>query len=207
MAIQFKKIRQYLARNTRLSICFEDGYYHDYLMISDIPAETINYWIGTESKRENIRLSLIAAVELAERDDINCIYFSLSREKQELLEMLNEKQRAIMNFVHIIDTPGLAVEDVLEKLTEQLETDGRRNFCVIIDELPLLSTREKVRSRIEENCVVLKKLNVFSSQYDGVEFVCNVLVSKHASSHKEALNELREYAPIEYFNGRLTFIE
>lgn len=39
--------------------------------------ETINYWIGTEPKRENIRLSLAAAVELAERDDINCIYFSL----------------------------------------------------------------------------------------------------------------------------------
>lgn len=39
MAIQFKEIRQYLARNARLSICFEDGCYHDYLMISDIPAE------------------------------------------------------------------------------------------------------------------------------------------------------------------------
>ena len=39
MAIQFKEIRQYLARNSRLSICFEDGYYHNYLMISDIPAE------------------------------------------------------------------------------------------------------------------------------------------------------------------------
>lgn len=160
----------------------------------------INYWIGTE----NIRLSLIAAVELAERDDINCIYFSLSREKQELLEMLNEKQREIMNLVNIIDTPGLAVEDVLEKLVEKLETD-RRNLCVI-DELPLLSTREKMRSRIEENCVVLRKLKEFSSNL-GVGFVCNILVSKHARSHKEALNELREYAPIEYFNGRLTFIE
>lgn len=39
MAIQFKEIRQYLARNARLSICFEGGYYHNYLMISDIPAE------------------------------------------------------------------------------------------------------------------------------------------------------------------------
>lgn len=39
MAIQFKEIRQYLARNARLSICFEDGYYHDYIMISDIPPE------------------------------------------------------------------------------------------------------------------------------------------------------------------------
>lgn len=36
MAIQFKEIRQYLARNARLSNCFEDGNYHDYLMISDI---------------------------------------------------------------------------------------------------------------------------------------------------------------------------
>ncbi len=39
MAIQFKEIKQYLARNIRLSICFEDGHYHDYLMISDIPVE------------------------------------------------------------------------------------------------------------------------------------------------------------------------
>ena len=38
MAIQFKEIRQYLARNIRLSICFEDAHYHDYLMISGIPA-------------------------------------------------------------------------------------------------------------------------------------------------------------------------
>lgn len=32
---------------------------------------TLNYWIGTEPKRENIRLSLVTVVELAERDDIN----------------------------------------------------------------------------------------------------------------------------------------
>ena len=38
MAIQFKELRKYLARNIRLSICFEDGHYHDYLMISDSPA-------------------------------------------------------------------------------------------------------------------------------------------------------------------------
>ena len=42
MAIQFKEIRQYLARNTRLSICFEDGSYHDYLILSDIPAKKYN---------------------------------------------------------------------------------------------------------------------------------------------------------------------
>ena len=32
---------------------------------------TLNYWIGTEPKRENIQLSLVTVVELAERDDIN----------------------------------------------------------------------------------------------------------------------------------------
>lgn len=37
MAIKFQEIKKYLARNVRLSICFEDGYYHDYLMVSDIP--------------------------------------------------------------------------------------------------------------------------------------------------------------------------
>lgn len=53
------------------------------------------------------------------------------------------------------------------ELIKQLETDGRRIFCVI-DELPLLSTCEKRKSRIEENCVVLKGLKEFSQKY-GVE--------------------------------------
>ena len=38
MAIKFKEIRRFLARNTILSICFEDGDYHNYLLISDIPS-------------------------------------------------------------------------------------------------------------------------------------------------------------------------
>jgi len=41
MAIKFKEIRKFLARNTRLSICFEDGNYHNHLLISDIP--TLKY--------------------------------------------------------------------------------------------------------------------------------------------------------------------
>lgn len=39
MAIKFEELRKYMARNVRLSICFEDGYYHDYLMMSDIPEQ------------------------------------------------------------------------------------------------------------------------------------------------------------------------
>ena len=120
--------------------------------------EMIHYWIGNEPKRENIRCSLATAMEIAKHDEINCIYFSLSKEKWELLAMLSDKQRADIDFVHIIDTPGLNVEDVIEELIKQLETYGRRIFCEI-DELPLLSTCEKRKSRIEENSVVLKGLN------------------------------------------------
>lgn len=38
MAIKFKEIRRFLARNIRLSICFLDGHYHNYLLVSDIPS-------------------------------------------------------------------------------------------------------------------------------------------------------------------------
>lgn len=37
MAISFGEIKKYLARNVRLSICFEDMHYHNYLLLSDIP--------------------------------------------------------------------------------------------------------------------------------------------------------------------------
>ena len=50
MAIQFKEIRQYLARNVRLSICLEDGDYYDYLMISDISSENIKIYMFMESE-------------------------------------------------------------------------------------------------------------------------------------------------------------
>ena len=38
MVIKFKEIRRFLARNTRLSICFLGGHYHNYLLVSDIPS-------------------------------------------------------------------------------------------------------------------------------------------------------------------------
>lgn len=50
MAIKFKEIRRFLARNIRLSICFLDGQYHNYLLVSDISAseydELYVYGIG-----------------------------------------------------------------------------------------------------------------------------------------------------------------
>lgn len=37
MSIKFQELRKYLARNARISLCFSDGHYQDYLMVSDIP--------------------------------------------------------------------------------------------------------------------------------------------------------------------------
>lgn len=37
MAIKFCEIKKYLSRVVRLSICFEDGHYDNYTMVSDIP--------------------------------------------------------------------------------------------------------------------------------------------------------------------------
>ena len=64
--------------------------------------EMIHYWIGTEPKRENIRCSLETAIEIAKHDEINCIYFSLSKEKRELLAMLSDKQRADIVFLKLV---------------------------------------------------------------------------------------------------------
>lgn len=48
MAIKFEELRKYVARNVRLSICFEDGYYHDYLMMSDIPEPEGECWCSKD---------------------------------------------------------------------------------------------------------------------------------------------------------------
>lgn len=37
MAITFKELKPYIARTVRISICFHDGHYDNYTMISDIP--------------------------------------------------------------------------------------------------------------------------------------------------------------------------
>ena len=166
---------------------------------------SIVYWVGNEITKNNIRSSLDAVVEMAENDDINCFYFSLSKDKSELPEMLNEKRRNNLDLVHVIDVQGMVVEDILDILSEQLESDARRIFCVI-DDLPFLSTREKFKTRIEENKCVLKKLVDFSIEYP-VRFVCNIVVSKHARGKQAALDELREYAPIELFENNFSFFD
>lgn len=38
MAIKFEEIKKLIQRNVRLSICFLDGHYHNYLSVSDIPS-------------------------------------------------------------------------------------------------------------------------------------------------------------------------
>ncbi len=43
MAIQFKEIKKYIARNVRLSINHEDGYYENYLFMADIPEQKYDH--------------------------------------------------------------------------------------------------------------------------------------------------------------------
>ena len=38
MAIKLEEIKKLIQRNVRLSICFLDGHYHNYLLVSDIPS-------------------------------------------------------------------------------------------------------------------------------------------------------------------------
>ena len=43
MAILFKEIKKYIARNVRLSINHEDGYYENYLFMADIPEQKYDH--------------------------------------------------------------------------------------------------------------------------------------------------------------------
>lgn len=50
VAIKFGELKKYLSREVRLSICFSDGHYDNYVMLSDIPEGTYDelyvYGIG-----------------------------------------------------------------------------------------------------------------------------------------------------------------
>lgn len=39
MAITFRELKQYISRTVRVSICFRDGQYENYTMVSDISGE------------------------------------------------------------------------------------------------------------------------------------------------------------------------
>ena len=68
MAIKFKEIRRFLARNIRLSICFLDGHYHNYLLVSDIPSSEYDefYVYGVGMTDVEISLDIYS-----EPDEIN----------------------------------------------------------------------------------------------------------------------------------------
>ena len=166
---------------------------------------SIEYWIGTTKTRNNVTHALNAIVEMAEQVDNNCFYFSLGKEKSVLPEMISEVHRDKLDRVHIIDTPGLCIEDVLDIMDEQLEIDGRHMICVI-DDVSLLSTRGKGFTRIGDNSIVLKKLEEYSIERR-VRFICNIAVSNYKMSKQEAIHALREYAPIEMFHGGMVFFD
>lgn len=71
MAIQFKEMRPYLARNVRISLCFEETYeYFNYLLKSDIPnkyGELYVYGVGTA----DVEFSRDVFVEYDETKELN----------------------------------------------------------------------------------------------------------------------------------------
>ena len=71
MAIQFKEIRPYLARNVRISLCLEETYeYFNYLLKSDIPDkcdELYVYGVGTA----DVEFSRDVFVEYDETKELN----------------------------------------------------------------------------------------------------------------------------------------
>ena len=182
--------------------------YLDYLInlpVYDEENGSIEYWIGTAKTRNNMKHALNAIIEMAEQTENNCFYFSLGKEKCALSEMVSEVHRDKLDRVHIIDTPGLCIEDVLDILDQQQMNDGRHMICVI-DDVALLSTKEQGFTRIEENSVVLKKLNEYSME-KRVRFICNIAVSNYVKSKQEAIHALREYAPVGMFRGRMRFFD
>lgn len=120
MAIQFKEIRQYLARNVRLSICFEEGYYHNYLVISEIPAE----------KYEDLYLYGVGMVDVEFSMDI------YTSPKDSDGEIISTKDDTIEPAIEIVlyETPRdieRKAEDVLlfKDIKPYLQTG--RNFAVV----------------------------------------------------------------------------
>ena len=71
MAIQFKEMRPYLARNVRISLCLEETYeYFNYLLKSDIPnkyGELYVYGVGTA----DVEFSRDVFVEYDETKELN----------------------------------------------------------------------------------------------------------------------------------------
>lgn len=132
---------------------------------------------------------------------MTCFFYSFSMDKEKLFELVSEKYQTNLKLVHLIEEAGLDVEDILEAMTERLKTDSDI-FCVI-DNVALLSSRDGNQSitRMEENAIVLKKLETFAEQ-NSVKFLCNVLVPGYAKKKGEMLQELRGYAPAEMWCGK-----
>ena len=77
MAIQFKEIKKYIARNVRLSINHKDGYYENYLFMADIP----------EQKYDHLYVYGIGMIDVITSKDINL--------KPAIEIVLSEKPRPI----------------------------------------------------------------------------------------------------------------
>lgn len=108
MAITFGELKLYISRRIPISICFRDGYYDDYILISDIPAGKYDdlyvYGIGTVDVEFPLDVYKRPAVTLTE-DRISskevCFECGLEIVLQEQPRSVHRKDEQMLRFVDL----------------------------------------------------------------------------------------------------------
>ena len=108
MAITFGELKRYISRRIPISICFRDGYYDDYILISDIPTGKYDdlyvYGIGTVDVEFPLDVYKRPAVTLTE-DRIPskevCFECGLEIVLQERPRFIHRKDEQMLRFVDL----------------------------------------------------------------------------------------------------------
>lgn len=124
MAITFGELKQYISRRIPISICFRDGYYDNYILISDIPEAKYDdfyvYGVGTRDVEFPLDVYKRPAVALTE-------YIIPAKEvcfECGLEIVLQEQPR----YVHRVDARQLCFADLREYLQIGM------NFSIVMRE-------------------------------------------------------------------------
>lgn len=124
MAISFKEIKQYIARNVRVSICFEDGNYHNYLMISDVP----------DSKYDNL---FVYGVGMTDVEFSRDVYAHIPNLNEATVSLSDEIFQPAMEIV-LHESP----RDIERRVTEDLLFKDLRPYLQVIGSYSMVSRED-----------------------------------------------------------------